>query len=119
MGIRMHQHMGLSIDALAFLDENALYAPCQCCGVSGRSIDDCKIPSKQRVSYEVYTGMFDDEYPLYVYTLKDGMIAEEFVQVDPWSSGPVIFLGLRVIDQDVGETINKFEWTEEEIQANI
>jgi len=40
-------------------------------------------------------GMFDEDIPLYAYYRKDGsMAAIEYVHACPWSSGPMIFLGL-------------------------
>lgn len=58
-----------------------------------------------------HTGMFG-EISINKYELKDGSSAIEYVQADPWHSGPVIFMGLRAKDQT-------FEWTEEEINDRI
>lgn len=57
------------------------------------------------------TGMFE-EIEVKRYELKDGSYAEEYVQADPWHSGPVIFMGLKTKDKN-------FEWTEEEINDRI
>jgi hypothetical protein len=55
--------------------------------------------------------MFDQEYHLYRHALKDGRTADEFLQVAPWSSGPMFFIGLKVSDGV------EFIWTEEEIAS--
>jgi len=86
--MRCDQSMGLPLDANVFLTLN----------------------SDQTDSiYDYYEGMFGDKYPLYQYCLNDGRTAEEFLQADPWSSGPCFFLGLRVSDG------TEFLWPDEEI----
>src|SRR6266850_3677036 len=45
--------------------------------------------------YYVYTGAFDGEHQLNEYTLADGTILYEDLQLEPWSSGPMTFLALR------------------------
>jgi len=52
-------------------------------------------------------GMFDD-IPLYEYVLYDGRTARETVQVELWSSGPMIWTQLEVSDGNV------FQWKYEE-----
>ena len=54
-----------------------------------------------------HTGMFN-EAPLKEYTLIDGRKAKEFVQYEPWSSGPMIFLKLLIDDG------TQFYWTPKE-----
>jgi len=41
--------------------------------------------------------MFDEEH-LRRYDLTDGRTADEFVQEEIWSSGPMVWLGLKVSD---------------------
>jgi hypothetical protein len=53
--------------------------------------------------------MYDQEYSLFRWRLTDGQVADEFHQVTEWSSGPVMFLGLRI-----GEIV--LEWSDEEIR---
>jgi hypothetical protein len=53
--------------------------------------------------------MFGTEYSLIRYYLPDGRTADEFLQADPWSSGPCFFLGLRVSDGQ------EFLWPQEDI----
>jgi len=56
-------------------------------------------------------GMFD-ECELKTYILKDGSEAEEFVQFEPWASGPWVFVGLRVGEKVIG-------WTQEEVDLRM
>lgn len=103
MGIRMDQFIGLTDAAQEFLRENEAY---------GGMCPTCK-QSLPRILQQVgsFTGMFDQEYPLFQHTLKDGCTADEFLQTSPWSSGPMFFLGLRVSDG------REFLWAEEEITS--
>lgn len=60
----------------------------------------------------VVTGMFDEEvHTLLEYKLTDGNWVEEYIQAEPWSSGPVIFLALR--DKESKRVI--VEWSQEDI----
>jgi hypothetical protein len=45
----------------------------------------------------VQHGMFDDDsVSLYRHQLTNGLFADEFLQSQPWSSGPCSFIGLKV-----------------------
>ncbi len=68
-----------------------------------------------RTQYDIFDGMCGEEYPLFEYTLKDGSKAQEYVQADPWASGPCIFLALRSENGPIESTL----WTDKEIEANI
>ena len=57
-------------------------------------------------------GMFS-ECSLRQYTFSDKTVIEEYVQAEPWSSGPVVFLALR--DGVTKKPIPESLWTEEEI----
>ena len=122
--MRTDQPQGLSPKAEQFLQENAKKSELKICS-------ECKHQTGGeiiKVECGRYAGMFADQslygekpsdegtYPLYKYELNDGGYAEEYEQCSPWSSGPVIFLGLRIVNQGkyIGET--KIEWTEEEIE---
>lgn len=59
-----------------------------------------------------YSGMFGDEYTLNRYTLPTGEVYEEYVQAEPWSSGPVFFLALK--DGD-GNVVEESLWDDEDI----
>lgn len=85
MGIRCSQPQGLPPEAVEFLKNNAVKInQCTCClrydGYSREIIDTC--------------GMCDD-VDLYCYALVNGDTATEFVQEEIWSSGPMIWFGLR------------------------
>lgn len=42
---------------------------------------------------------------------------EEFVQAEPWSSGPLYFIGLRYVDG--GLEVPRVNWTKKEIQEML
>lgn len=65
-------------------------------------------------SYEVFHGMFDDEYPLMEYLLSDGRKVQEYVQAEPWSSGPCFFIALK--DKVSGNPLPETLWTDTEIE---
>jgi len=97
--------VGLSQGARKFLDDNQVIPePCPTCNRPFRP--------KSKIC-GIFRGMFDDEYPLYEYELKDGRTAKEVVQADPWASGPCFFLKLVVDDE------TEFCWTEEEIEEKL
>lgn len=95
--MRCDQFPGLPKHALEFLEE--WRKRCGCCGQF--------LPSPLTVGH--YVGMFEDEYSLTQYCLRDGRTADEFLQAEPWSSGPMFFLGLKVSDGQ------EFLWTQEDI----
>jgi len=97
----MDQFAGFTQDACKFLADNEV-KPIIC--------DHCKRPFPRKLELiGTYTGMFMDEYPLHRHILKNGEVADEFLQCAPWSSGPVFFLGLRIPDG------TEFIWGAEEI----
>jgi len=112
MGIRMNQFMGLTEETKVFLSENALqvgYDPCPHCGKTTKE-------SPKKVKNDEYIGMYDEGFPLYTYTLKNGGYAVEKLQEAPWSSGPVIFFSLTVHAAD--NSIERiFKWSREEIEG--
>lgn len=92
--MRCTQPMGLPAQAEVFLAQKTKRRnPCTHC-------DRDDGPVKKEVAS---VGMYDD-LPLYQYELKDGGTATEFVQKEEWSSGPMIWVALRLSD---GTTI---EW---------
>lgn len=107
---RSDQHAGLPLEARTFLAESEIKLdPCPCC----RHVKDTPVEQ-----IGTYTGMFENEYPLFRHFLKDGNIAEEFLQAAPWSSGPVHFIGLRVYCVESDRTltlIREFLWSDQEI----
>lgn len=77
--------------------------------------DDRAVLEIPREKYDSYNGMFDNEYPLYEYTLLDGSVVQEYVQSDMWSSGPCIFLALRY--KESKESVASTLWDQSEIDA--
>lgn len=105
MGRSTH-YQGLTEEAETFLKTNAktyLYK-------FNNGWGECHVvkPLTEEIGH---TGMFG-EITINKYELKDGSYAEEYVQANPWHSGPVIFMGLKTKDR-------RFEWTEEEINSRI
>lgn len=100
--MRTDQYIGLTKSATEFIEQNEIapQKPCSCCG------RPFKIERKVCGTYE---GMFEDEYYLSEYQLKDGNIAQEFLQASPWSSGPMFFIGLKTSDG------KEFRWSVEEM----
>ena len=96
--MRCSQPQGLPSEAIAFLEEKAIRI--NLCLHCGR--DDGYMKKEIGV-----TGMFDDVF-LYEYNLKNGDIAVEYVQQEIWSSGPMIWFGLKIGNK-------KFEWKKEDI----
>jgi len=105
MGIRMYQEVGLKPEAIRFIEENAVQEPDQICPY-------CKEVISYKPSFVVYEkvdSFYGDGPALREFKLKDGRIAREVVQAEPWSSGPVSFFCLEV------DGVRVFEWSEEEI----
>lgn len=105
MGIREDQYVGFTPAAMAFLDEHETAVQiCTCC--------KRPFPRDLRVIGHYY-GMFETAYLLFRHVLKDGRVADEFLQASPWDCGPVFFLGLQVNDG------TRFEWSDEEIEQQM
>lgn len=99
--MRCTQPMGLPSEAIDFLVKNAVRN--NLCPTCQRHSGYC-ISEIDGGEY----GMFNEECRLR-YDLINGRTAEEFVQDTIWSSGPMIWLGLRVSDGTV------FQHPEEDI----
>lgn len=50
---------------------------------------------------------------LHRYTMADGKVYEEYIQAEPWSSGPVYHIALK--DAKTGKPVRQSLWTDEEI----
>lgn len=50
---------------------------------------------------------------LHRYTMRDGKVYEEYIQAEPWSSGPVYHIALK--DARTGKPVPESLWTDEEI----
>jgi hypothetical protein len=60
------------------------------------------------------TGMFEEQvHELVEYVTIGGSTVEEYIQAEPWSSGPVIFLALRF--KETKEPIRQSLWSEDDI----
>ena len=109
--MRMTQISGLSVQANAYLEVNAVHDHFEL-RKNGEVVNKYDLP-KSMESGNTYNGMFDEEeYPLMEYEMKDGSSVYEFVQATPWSSGPVIFLALEDVDDN---PIDGTLWDEKEI----
>jgi len=65
-------------------------------------------------SGECTYGMFEEEkISLFKYTTDSGKVYTEYVQDDPWSSGPCIFIALK---DESGNIVKESLWPEEEIE---
>lgn len=74
------------------------------------------VEGAQREVVGTYTGMFGDPHDLMEYRFRDGRVFTEYVQTEPWSSGPCFFIALKDnIDRVVPESL----WAEEEIEAML
>lgn len=71
--------------------------------------------SKREV-YGYFDGMCGEEYPLHKWTLADGRVFYEYVQAQPWSSGPVVFVAL---EDEKRDTIKESLWTAEEMKHQL
>ena len=87
MGSRSSQPMGLPKKAREFLATNA---------VKLGYCEHCKRDSGYEREEAERTGMFGDDVPVFRYKLTNGSFAEEFVQEEVWSSGPMMWFGLKV-----------------------
>jgi len=129
--MRCDRFWGLPPIALQFLKENEIPPEaCECCKrifprkfeligyYSGydkyppETCECCKRIFPQKFELIGYYSEYD-KYPLYQHQLKDG-VANEFLQACKFSSGPCLFLGLQVINNDGAKD---FRWTDEEIEA--
>jgi len=102
--MRCHQYIGLTKEAEAFLLANVeriVDLTCPKCGeVISTKLNILKIESED--------AFYGDGPTLSTYKLKDGRIAQEVVQVQPWSSGPMSFICLEI------EGKRCYEWKEEQ-----
>lgn len=106
--MRATQIMGLTAEAVEFLNQKVKKVPAVVCPHCGQAIST-KMDS---VVYESASdqGMFDDGPELHQYNLAYGGTVREVVQATQWSSGPCIFLCLET---DKGKRM--FEWQQKSI----
>jgi hypothetical protein len=119
MGIRQDQMMGLSSSALSFISELSQKDEIvDIRFVNGKLVDIstatvAKIVENDKSENYKFFGMFEQEYKLNAYLLKDGKKIYEKLQASPWSSGPMFFLAL--VDEN-DEWIEATKWDEKVIE---
>ena len=70
-------------------------------------------PAYTKEQYAVEEPWMESENMLYRYTFSDGRVLEDYVQAEPWSSGPCTFMALR--DAVTKEPIVETLWPQEVI----
>lgn len=122
--MRSDQQMGLTYQARKFLQLNVSVQTCveEVVRVypDGRREQQSNRPVFEPVttkepSGEVYEGMFGDKYPLFKYKLTDGRVYYEYVQADPWFSGPCFFLALKDFKKEI---VPQSLWSKEEMDLS-
>ncbi len=107
---RSTQFIGLSKIAINYLNKNALREEIKVCKECGTECGGDFVYSKG----EEVLGMFEEPvHKLTTYKHKNGKEIEEYIQAEPWSSGPMIFLALRYKENK--NPIKSSLWSEEEI----
>lgn len=75
---------------------------------------DEEVRAVPKIPVGKWYGMCDDDGSvLYQYTLLNGTKVTEYVQAEPWSSGPCIFLALK---DENGDPIADSLWDDDEIE---
>lgn len=123
MGMRMDQYFGLNERAHKWLEENGVHLRVRIT----REVRDVtssefvtqathEFDELQSEQYDVIPGAFDETAGnLLYYPLKNGGQAREYVQKEPWSSGPCYFIALKIEDEPLNETL----WTNKEINSAL
>ena len=124
MGERYTHYYGLSDQAEDWLDKNCKkeYFKHTIQPVDSDGNDMPNEPAKVVTTTNVLSthtgnkvfGMFEDDvYDLDKYTMNDGREVEEYLQAEPWSSGPCLFIALQY--SDTKEPIHETLWPDKEI----
>ena len=109
--MRCHQYIGLSKRAERFLKKNAQRQEKEKCEHCGSVIRG----DGYKTDVARYEEGMEEMFPLYRYFLKDGGTVSEFLQEQPWSSGPMSFIALR--NEQTGKIIGG--WMPEEIDEML
>lgn len=109
--MRCDQFPGLSESAKKFLETYGKKRN-KVVTIDGIVVEQKQILS-EKIGMDKIIGMYEMEHKTTAYELQDGSWVHEFVQCEPWSSGPMYFLALK---RETGEPIPETYWTEEEIQ---
>lgn len=117
---RYDQHMGLNEWARDFVEGDPLilyyeegvrtYPDGRKEVVEERAVMGSTVTMEPSEKY--YTGMFDDQYPLYRYRFVDGRTVEERIQANPWSSGPQFYKALVSIEDGKERWVVESLWSE-------
>jgi len=73
---------------------------------------DVMVSNVYITQYSEIEGAYGGSYPLLQYTFDDGTEIFEYVQAEPWHSGPCYYLALR---DSKGDPLPKSLWTDEEL----
>lgn len=109
--MRTDQYVGLSSRAIEFLKENAELDHFQL--LKNGVIDQDYYEPKKEV-FSTLIGAFQNEFPLFTYFLENGEKVYEYVQAEPWSSGPMYYIALSY-DPEGTDPVIETLWTEEEM----
>ncbi len=122
MGIREDQYIGLNDWASHLVSDGHIigYTDYTRRVYEDKTVEDIETEGTKCLVKREPSGrtfdMFDNEYPLYKYTFPDGKVVQEFLQAEPWSSGPVIFVAL---EDEAGNPIKESLWIDEEISEYL
>lgn len=112
--MRETQFVGLTASAEEYIQKHAIYIKEETCKHCGNVIKPGRYMCEEIGEVE---GMFGEVvYKLRRFIDKEtGEQFQEFVQAEPWSSGPMIFLGLEKVNPDGTTTpIQETLWVEDE-----
>lgn len=101
--MRCHQYVGLTKEAEKFLEENVERVPATTCPKCGEVIST----TPNVIATDFQDAFYGDGPTMNTYKLKDGRVAKEILQAQPWSSGPMSFLCLEI------EGKKLFQWKED------
>ncbi len=103
-------------DAEIFLEENGAKVPDLKCPNCNHTISE-----QYNIIFSVHHDSFYDDGPdLRTIKLKDGRIAVEIIETEPWSSGPYSFIVIDVYKDNKEVKPERIgHWTEEEIEQFI
>ena len=119
--MRCWQYQGFNSAAMLILDEKVQVGikRFQIDYTDGRPEEERFVNGEEPIMESAYTSeVYDTRHPFYedvhdlqIYRFKDGRILEDYVQEEPWSSGPCTFMALR--DHDTKEPLPETLWSQE------